>query len=197
MDDFRSITVSRKKKTKTLVINNPTNYPLIGKGKQGAVFKLSEDRCVKIFLKPENVKKEKEALLRGKGFPFMPIFYESGPNYIIMEYINGISLNDYLKKHETLPESIAQQLVKMKRDMKRLGFTNLDRNVNRHLIINKQHVLKVVDHANAYNYYPIPVRLLQYLTDLGFIEQFLYQTKQIDYDLYLEWNTFLNNPNLK
>jgi predicted Ser/Thr protein kinase len=191
MDDFRSITVSRKNKTKTLLINNPTNFPLIGKGKQGAVFKISEDRCVKIFLKPENVKKEKEALLKGQGFSFMPIFYESGPNYIIMEYIKGKSLIDYLKKHETLPESIADQLIKMKRDMKRLGFTNLDRHVNRHLIVNKQNVLKVVDHANAFDDYPFPVRLLQSLTDLGFIEQFLHQTKQIDYDLYVEWKTFL------
>ncbi|WP_440970232.1 hypothetical protein ACSS6N_23195 [Peribacillus frigoritolerans] len=194
MNDFSSITVTRRGKEEELVVNNPTSYPLIGKGIQGAVFKLTEDRCVKIFLKPKNVKKEKEALIKGQGLPFMPKFFESGPNYIIMEYIDGPSLRNYLKEQGTISESITQQLVNMKREMKRFGFTNLDRCVIRHIFVDNQQVLKVVDHANSYDRKPIPVRLLDSLSELGLIDPFLQQVKVMDFELYSEWKNFLSKP---
>ncbi|MDM5224419.1 serine/threonine protein kinase [Peribacillus sp. NJ11] len=194
MNDFSSITVTRRGKEEELVVNNPTSYPLIGKGIQGAVFKLTEDRCVKIFLKPKNVKKEKEAMIKGQGLPFMPKFFESGPNYIIMEYIDGPSLRDYLKEQGTISESITQQLVNMKKEMNRLGFTNLDRCVTRHIFVDNQHVLRVVDHANSYDWKPIPVRLLDSLSELGLIDPFLRQVKVLDSELYSEWNNFLSKP---
>ncbi|MEY9870482.1 serine/threonine protein kinase [Peribacillus sp. B2I2] len=194
MNDFSSITVTRRGKEEELVVNNPTSYPLIGKGIQGAVFKLTEDRCVKIFLKPKNVKKEKEAMIKGQGLPFMPKFFESGPNYIIMEYIDGPSLRDYLKEQGTISESITQQLVSMKKEMKRLGFTNLDRCVIRHIFVDNQQVLKVVDHANSYDWKPIPVRLLDSLSELGLIDPFLQQVKVLDSELYSEWKNFLSKP---
>src|SRR5690242_8369646 len=121
MNDFSSINVTRIGKQKELVVHNPTSYPIIGKGLQGAVFKLSEDSCVKIFFKPEVAKQEKEAMFKGQGLPFMPKLFESGHNYIIMEYIDGPSLRDYLQEHGTITESITRQIVFMKREMKRLG----------------------------------------------------------------------------
>lgn len=193
MKDFGSIKVTRKGKKDELDVNNPTSYPLIGKGIQGAVFRLSEDRCVKIFLKEKNAKKEKEALIKGQDLPFMPRFYEAGPNYIIMEYIEGPSLRDYLKEQGTISQSITQQLVSMKREMRRLGFTNLDRCVIRHIFVDNQQVLKVVDHASSYDQKPIPVRLLDTLTELGLIEPFMQQVKVMDSELYFEWNNFLSN----
>lgn len=194
MNDFSSITVTRRGKEEELIVNNPTSYPLIGKGIQGAVFKLTEDRCVKIFLKPKNVKKEKEAMIKGQGLPFMPKFFESGPNYIIMEYIDGPSLRDYLKEQGTISESITQQLVNMKKEMNPLGFTNLDRCVTRHIFVDNRQVLKVVDHANSYDRKPIPVRLLDSLSELGLIDPFLRQVKVLDSELYSEWNNFLSKP---
>jgi hypothetical protein len=189
MSDFSSITVTRRGKQKELVVYNPTSYPLIGKGLQGAVFKLSEDRCVKIFFKPENVEKEKEAMLKGQALPFMPKFFASGPNYIIMEYIDGPSLRDYLQEQGTIAELITMQIIIMKREMKRLGFTNLDRCVNRHIFVDKHQVLKVVDHANSYDKKPIPVRLLNTLSELGLYDLFLQQVKDMDQEFYTEWKS--------
>ncbi|MFC6600694.1 hypothetical protein ACFQDF_00805 [Ectobacillus funiculus] len=51
MDEFKSIIVKRGKYDWELEVINPTQLELIGKGAQGAVFKLSEERCVKIYLK--------------------------------------------------------------------------------------------------------------------------------------------------
>ena len=41
-------------------------------GAQGAVFKLSEDKCVKIYSDPVQAKMEEEALKAGQHLPFMP-----------------------------------------------------------------------------------------------------------------------------
>ncbi|MGZ4161268.1 MAG: hypothetical protein ACXVNF_10815, partial [Neobacillus sp.] len=63
MEDFESIrVVSRRKGDKVEVVHNPTSYPLIGRGNQGAVFKISSDQCVKIFPKPMHAQSESEAL---------------------------------------------------------------------------------------------------------------------------------------
>ena len=51
MDELNSITVKLGKNESELEVINPTNYELIGKGFQGAIFRLSEGRCVKIFVK--------------------------------------------------------------------------------------------------------------------------------------------------
>ena len=42
MEDFKSIrVVSGEGEQHVEIIHNPTSYPLIGKGRQGAVFKIS------------------------------------------------------------------------------------------------------------------------------------------------------------
>jgi hypothetical protein len=133
------------------------------------------------------MKKEKKAMLKGKGFPFMPKFFESGPNYIIMEYIDGPSLRDYLQEQGTIAESITRQIVILKREMKRLGFTNLDRCVIRHIFVDKNQVLKAVDHASSYDR-----KLLDTLSELGLIELFLQQVKGMDKELYTEWKEYLS-----
>lgn len=67
MNDFTSITVTKSEKS--LEIHNPTSYPLIGKGAQGAVFKLSKNTCVKIFVDPDKAKMEQEAFRTAKRTP--------------------------------------------------------------------------------------------------------------------------------
>jgi hypothetical protein len=107
-------------------------------------------------------------------------------------YIDGPSLRDYLQEQGTIAESITRQIVILKREMKRLGFTNLDRCVIRHIFVDKNQVLKAVDHASSYDRKPIPVRLLDTLSELGLIELFLQQVKGMDKALYTEWKEYLS-----
>jgi hypothetical protein len=70
MEDFKTISLtSTKKKVK---VNNPTHYPLIGKGKQGAVFKLSSKRCVKIYSMQEHWEREYNAYKVMQGSHIIP-----------------------------------------------------------------------------------------------------------------------------
>lgn len=70
----------------------------IGKGTQGKVYKIDSDRCIKIFKSKKECSDELETLLMAQSNAHFPRLYESGANYIIREYINGIELNEYLSK---------------------------------------------------------------------------------------------------
>ncbi|RFU64582.1 hypothetical protein [Bacillus sp. V59.32b] len=92
--DFRKINVTKGEHG--VEVENPTNYPLIGKGVQGAVFKLSRRRCVKIFSGMNAAKKEADAMRQGQDSYLMPRIFEVGDNYIVMEYVDGPSLEDLM-----------------------------------------------------------------------------------------------------
>ena len=124
MTDFKSIQVT--KGIKTLEIVNPTSYPLIGMGAQGAVFKLSEDRCVKIYTNPLQAKMEMEALKAGQHLSFFPRLYEYGDNYNVIDYFNAPTLKEYLRNCTYIPESIAMKLLDILGEMKKAQFTMVD-----------------------------------------------------------------------
>ncbi|MBT2603256.1 hypothetical protein J7E55_09535 [Bacillus sp. ISL-53] len=192
MEDFKFIKVaSLRKGDKVEVIHNPTSYPLIGRGNQGAVFKISPDQCVKIFPKPMHAQRESEALKAAQGSPIVAKLYEAGENYIIMEYIEGPSLQEYLKSKGKIKEDITKKILFLIEEMKRLKFTRLDSRL-KEIIVTKQGELKMVDLVNHFTKkYEIPQLLLANLEKLGLLSSFLEQVKKIDPQSYLEWKDFL------
>jgi len=192
VEDFKFIKVaSLRKGDKVEVIHNPTSYPLIGRGNQGAVFKISPDQCVKIFPKPMHAQRESEALKAAQGSPIVAKLYEAGENYIIMEYIEGPSLQEYLKSKGNIKEDITKKILFLIEEMKRLKFTRLDSRL-KEIIVTKQGELKMVDLVNHFTKkYEIPQLLLANLEKLGLLSSFLEQVKKIDPQSYLEWKDFL------
>lgn len=189
MKDFTSITVTKPEKL--LEINNPTSLSLIGKGSQGAVFKLSEEKCVKIYVDPLQAKMEQEALKAAKKNPFMPKVYETGKNYIVMEYFNGPCLKDYLLGSMYMPEEITKKLLQLLEGFKKAKFTMVDAPLRHIFIVNNE--LKVVDHVNAFKrIHPVPIKLIRDLKLLLLKESFLLQVQKLAPDTYKEWDSFFN-----
>lgn len=188
--DFESISVSRvidSDGRKKLIINNPTDYTLIGKGVQGAVFQLDEDRCVKFYVKKSFVDKEMEAYAAAKQLSFIPKFYERGSNYIVMEYIKGPSLFKYLQKLNHLSKSLAQQILMIHRELKIIGFTRIESKLG-HFIVTEGEVLKFVDHSDAFSYVQsYPNELFTDLKKIGLLQSFLKHAKELDPEQYSEW----------
>ncbi|RXT13959.1 AarF/UbiB family protein [Ammoniphilus sp. CFH 90114] len=191
MEDFKSIKVKVREQRKLgetkLKVKNPTTYKLIGQGAQGAVFKLSSKRCVKIYAKKTSAKKELKAIEAGQRMSFMPKLYESAPTYIVMEYIKGKDLKRHLRKHGEVSELIVKQVLDILSNMKKLKFTRLDMRL-RHILVTKDEELKVVDHVNAYTTKSSKPRL--FLKDLKrekLLKPFLKEVKKIDRALYKEW----------
>ncbi|MDQ0200810.1 serine/threonine protein kinase [Neobacillus ginsengisoli] len=186
MEDFRSIIV-KKEGTKKLVINNPTQFDLIGQGAQGAVFRLSEDRCVKIYAQENYRIAESNALKTAEESKIVPKIHEVGANYIVMDYIKGPPLGNYLRTVNFLPVSITKQLLFVLQEMERIGFKKIDCSL-RHLLLTDQGELKLIDHVHSINKErAVPVDLFKGLSKLKLLDQFLYQVKELDPNQFSKW----------
>lgn len=196
MDEFKLIQVERKMKKgkKELIIHNPTNLKLIGKGVQGAVFQLSDDRCVKIYFKPDAAIKEGKVLEAAKDLNIVPQVYEVGENYVVMEYLKGPNLKDYLKKTKNLPESFTKQIIMIRKELKRIGYTRMKTLIS-HFIVTEGNVLKAIDHSDGFTINdPYNPKMFRDLKNLGLLDTFLEQAKKIDPESYEDW---MKNIDLK
>lgn len=190
MEDFKSIAVTKGEKS--LEIHNPTNFPLIGMGTQGAVFKLSEEKCVKIYSDTIQAKMEKEALQAGQHLPFMPKLYNSGSNYVVMEYFNAPTLKEYLRNCLYIPESITKKLLSILSGLKKAKFTMIDAPL-RHIFVLENEELKVVDHVNGFKRnHPVPLKLLRDLKLILLKDSFLSQVKKLEPETFKTWENFFN-----
>lgn len=162
-------------------------YKLIGDGKDGEVYQLSHDKCVKIFFLEETQKKELRALVIGQSSPIIPRLYEYGENYIIMEYIQGISLARHLKKEKQITEELTERILIMLDELKKIGFTRWDTEV-RHVLINEEGQLKVIDHKRAFtSNSEVPTKLLKGFKKFGLSQDFLHYVKNIRSSVYNRW----------
>ncbi|MFP5107846.1 kinase [Neobacillus sp. C211] len=190
MNDFTQIVVTPGKPVQ--VQTNPTDYPLIGKGLQGAVFKLSEDRCVKIYSKQIYCLREKKVLQQiGEKTAILPEVYESGENFIIMEYLAGPSLQEYLEKSKTISVDLTIEIINLIKELRSLQFMRIDFSL-RHTIYDKNGKLKIIDHVNSFKIQrSFPKRLFKDLEQLGLLATFLGHVNNQEPDLYKQWKKSL------
>ncbi len=185
--DLESIIIEPKGKLYSRVVKNPTNYELIGTGNQGAVFKISSDKCAKIYHHQRHKEDEAEVLRDASDSPYFPDLYETGKNYIIMEYIDGPTLEEYLQQINKLPESITDQILDLFKEMKRLKFTRIDANL-RHLLVTKDERIKCIDHCHSRTKkVKMPEKLFKKLNRVGLLEEFVNQIKEKDIESYNKW----------
>lgn len=152
---------------------NPAGYPFLGAGAQGAVFQLSPTTCVKVFVHESDAQQEAHSLYRASSASFTPRVHGVGPDYIIMEYIQGQDMDSFLSEQHHLPVFLAEKLVVMLHEMQRVRFTRRDAAL-RHIYITPERQLKVIDHVNSYRYIqPYLVKLLQDLANKGCLIPFL------------------------
>jgi RIO-like serine/threonine protein kinase len=192
VNDFTQIIVTPGKPVEVLA--NPTTYPLIGIGLQGAVFKLADDRCVKIYSKEKFFLREKKVLEQiGVKSAIVPEIYEAGENYIIMEYLNGPSLQEYLEKSGEMSEALAIEIIDLIKELKSLQFLRIDFSL-RHTIYDKSGKLKIIDHVNSFRIQrSFPKRLFKDLKQLGLLAPFLEHVNNLEPDFYEQWKTSMTS----
>lgn len=167
--------------------NNSKDYRFIGEGKQGRVFLLSPHCCIKVYGKRRHAERERKAYEAAKGSPIIPMLHEYGPNYIIIDYVEGPTLGEYLKKKGYISESMTKRILSLLKEQERLGFTRIDAAV-RHIFITNEKELKMIDLTNCYQHTSsAPRMLLKSLKNMGFLHTFLEHVKQLDPTLYSKW----------
>ncbi|MGG1678048.1 lipopolysaccharide kinase InaA family protein [Neobacillus sp. NRS-1170] len=162
-------------------------YKMIGKGNDGSVYQVSTDKCVKIFVNEKTQKEELFAYQMGKSSSVIPKLFEYGTNYIVIEYVNGTSLKEFLKKEKKISEALVIKILFMLDEFKRISFTRRDTQI-RHILLNDHGEIKVIDLKRAFNRKTeVPSRLLKDLGKLGFLETFLKHVKKLRPSLYKKW----------
>jgi len=184
MKEYAAIIANDKE---TLSIKDLEGYKVIGKGGDGTVYQLTSKRCIKIFEKEQTKTAELNALQLGQSSPVIPRLYEHGPNYIIMEYVKGISLHQYLEKEKKLPESTVEKILAMLDELKNIGFDRHDTEV-RHILFNKEMEIKVIDHKKAFSSVRSnPTTLLTGIKKRGYLKEFMQHVNNLSPSLYEEW----------
>ncbi|WAH39336.1 serine/threonine-protein kinase [Alicyclobacillus dauci] len=163
------------------------NYPLIGEGRQGKVFQISPDRCLKYYDDPKHAVRERASYEAGQGSPIIPKLYEGGPNYIIIEYLQAPSLQQYLLGPGRMSKSLAKQILSALKEMERLGFTRIDV-APFHLFVMEDKKVKIIDLVNAFHKTsPVPYVLLSGLHSIGFLETFYGHVQNLDAKTAAKW----------
>lgn len=177
------------------VMNN-SPLEMIGKGRQGAVFKVNDEICIKIFGNTEDCDREYYALSLGQKTSFFPKLYGKGRLYIAMEMIRGVDLREYLQS-QPLTEKLSHKLIDLLITFKEIGFDRIDHH-KRQIFIQPDGSLKVIDVARAVwrdRVYPYPRKLLNSLGE-EYKETFLCHVKALSPELYREWEHYIKLENL-
>jgi predicted Ser/Thr protein kinase len=172
-------------------VTNPTPLKLIGKGRQGAVFAVTEDICVKVYGNTKDCSREYYALSLGKNSDLFPNVYQKGPNYIVMDFVTGVDLREYLQS-QPLTMALSLKLVEMLVTFKEIGFQRIDHH-KRQIYVQPEGRLKVIDVGRTVwrdRVYPYPRKLL---TSLGEENRkiFLSHVQEISPSIYKEWNEYM------
>lgn len=163
---------------------------LLGSGTQGKVYRISSDKCIKVFKKREACKAEIESLIIAQSDVHFPRLYSFGDKYIIRECINGIPLDDYLKKHP-LNEKISLKIVSLYEAMAKIGYRRLDTALF-HIFITQSGYFKLIDPAKAMKKKAIYPRLIiSGLKELGYKDEFLSFVKKKRPELYNSWIKYI------
>lgn len=186
MDDYKLIRVTLDS-NKKLNIKNPTNFVLVGQGSQGAIFKLDNSRCIKVYESEKIAEQERKAYLKTIGSPIMPMLYETGHKYMIIEYVEGPNLKEYLIKKGKMNTEITQELINMFLEMRRLNFLRRDESL-RHILLKDYRKVKIVDHVYAFTLKnPFPIKFFKQLKMIEMVDMFIEQGFELAPEMFEEF----------
>ena len=159
---------------------------LLGKGAEGAVYLTPEGFALKIFYKTKNAKQEVEILEKAEKSRFFPKVLFIARNMVLREYVAGITLKDYLSKHE-LSYKLSTEIIDLIEDFKALKFSRINMR-NAHIFVDENENIKVIDPRKTYTKYtPYPKDIIKILVELDIFDTFLKNVLDYRGDLIPYW----------
>lgn len=165
---------------------NVEKLEFLGKGIHGKVYKIDDEKCLKVFYKARFYKSELETLIMAQGYRQFPRLYSYGDKYIIREFIDGIELDKYLKKNPLTIE-ISKEIIEAYEALKGAGFSRVDA-VLFHLFVTGSGRIRIIDTARVMKEKSdYPKLILKGLKELDCRETFLEHLKILRPKLYNKW----------
>lgn len=159
----------------------------LGSGHNGIVYKLPNQRVIKIFKDKKVCGKEYSIFLKTRRSKHFPKVYEHGDYFIVRDYASGERLDKYIKKHG-ISKIISHNIIDLIEEFKRLNFKRLDIRC-KDLYLKEDFSITVIDPKNNYSKKVIyPRHLMKGLNNLGVLEEFLSVVKAENFEIYDLWN---------
>ena len=158
----------------------------LGQGNNGIVYKLPDNKVIKLFIEEKVWYDEAYILSRTKGSEYFPKLYEKGRLYIVREMINGVQLDKYIKRNG-INEEITKNIYYLTKEFERLNFSKIDtRCKDLYLVEGKK--IKDIDPKKCYRRkVTYPRHLMKGLLKYGVLGEFLFFMKNIDRDVAEMW----------
>ncbi|WP_035291006.1 hypothetical protein [Clostridium sp. KNHs214] len=159
----------------------------LGKGHNGIVYLLPDNKIMKIFMEPKVCLEEYSIFKNVATSKYFPKTYKHGEYYIIRDYVGGERLDYYIIR-EGIDRNISVNLIKLIKEFKRLNFTRLDIRC-KDIYVQENKSLMVIDPKNSYNKEVIyPRHLMKGLNKIGVLGDFLKVVKEEEMEYYNLWN---------
>lgn len=163
-----------------------TNLPLIGQGGQGKVYLLPDHKVIKVFDHRSCCADQLFTLQAAAHSRFFPKVHEYDEYSIIIDYIEGIQLDKYLK-NRPLSKKLAFELVALIREFESLKFKKLDVRLP-HIFVQLDESIKVIDPRKSFkDIQPFPYNMLNGLRNRGSLTAFFEFIKPNHPEIYDKW----------
>lgn len=158
----------------------------LGKGHNGAVYLLPDNKAIKICFVMKDFHSEASILKKVNGNKYFPRLYEVGGNYMIRDYVDGMPLKNYIKING-LNKQLAVDIITMLKEFEKLKFTKIDVRC-KDVFITTGKKLMIIDPQKFYTKErDFPRHLSKGLYKLGVLDIFLEMLKDVEYKLYKKW----------
>lgn len=124
-----------------------THLSIIGSGRSAYVFKLEgTNKAVKVFYPPYEhlAKKEAEIYDKLKCISSFPHLYESGENYIVIDYIEGHTIFECLVKGKHINEKVLEEVDRSIAKARQLGLNPSDIHLH-NILLTTEGGIKLID----------------------------------------------------
>lgn len=173
----------------------------LGKGHEGAVYLTPEGYALKVFYKKKKAKNEVSILEIVKESRFFPKVIFIANNMVLREYIEGITLFEYIKANG-LSYNLSCEIVDLIEDFKKMKFKRINIR-NAHIFVDKNEKIKVIDPRRIFSKNtPYPKDIIKILVSLNLFDDFLknvaeyrpdllkYYSEAYDYFVYFSKKSF-------
>lgn len=131
------------------ILDKDPALEFVGSGRSAAVFKIkSADSVLKVFF-PDSAhiaREEAEIYKILQGSPYYPELYDSGENFLLIDYIEGYTLFDCLTKGIKITESIIKEADHALQSARGKGLNPSDIHL-RNIILTTEGKIKIIDVA--------------------------------------------------
>lgn len=159
---------------------------LLGKGHNGIVYLLPDNKVIKVCYVMKDFHGEAYILKKVKGNKYFPRIYEVGGNYMIRDYVDGITLKSYIKKNG-LSRKLTLEIIELLKEFKKLKFRKIDVRC-KDVYVQPNGKLMVIDPQKFYSKErDFPRHLSKGLYKLNVLDDFLCILKYEEPSLYKKW----------